>query len=421
MTDHPYDYKRFAILYVDDEVKALKLTKLALQDHFRVLTASSAQEGLGVLQRHKDEIGVLMTDQQMPGGENGVWLLERARRLQPRIIRILITAYSDNDATMAAVNSGAISKYVEKKGDMAHLKVTLERALEFFMVQRERDQLLAEKMELLQNMMAADRIITFGLLTAGLSQHIRNPLVAVKTFLDLAPAKMNEEKTCLEGLRHPDFWQGFHQSVQGQIQKIENLLKDLWTVSEKPASQFTDEVRLHEIVGQTVARFKDTFAAKRLQVENLIPDSLPVLNVDESKFRRLFELLLRDEIASLPAGSRITLAADRLAGAEPETIQVRVTDNGPKVSDEILRRVFDPFALRSDTPLEYGIHLMACYFIVHHHRGQIDARSEEGEGTTFTVRFPTNPNQVPPPPGEPRLLERVQSSQPLWEELISSN
>ena len=252
-----------------------------------------------------------MPDQRMPG-EQGTWLLEKARQICPRIIRILTTVYADNKATITAVNTGAIYKYIEKTGNMDQLKDTLERALEFFMVQRERDQLLTEKMALLQNMMVADRMISFGLLTAGLSHHIRNPLVAVKTFLDLAPAKMEEEKAHLEGLRHPDFWHDFHHNVQGQLDKINNLLKDLWTASEKPTPQFADRVRLHEIVKETLARLKDAFAAKDIQVENLVPDSLPVLNVDQSKFHRLFELLLRDEIVSLPAGSRITLSASLL-------------------------------------------------------------------------------------------------------------
>jgi two-component system, probable response regulator PhcQ len=143
--------------------------------------------------------------------------------------------------------------------------------------------------------------------------------------------------------------------------------------------------------------------------------------VDEAKFRSLFKLLLKDEIASLPAGSRITLSAIPLAGADPEFIQVKISDNGPKVPEETLRRVFNPFALRSDTPLEYGINLMACYFIIHHHRGQITAHSEEGQGTTFTLRLPTDPTKVPPPRSEPQLLQNVQSSEPLWEKLISSN
>ncbi len=109
------------------------------------------------------------------------------------------------------------------------------------MVQRERDQLLKEKMSVLHNMMIADRIVSLGLLAAGLSHHIRNALVAVKTFLDLAPAKMEEEKMDLEGLRNPDFWKEYYQNVQGQIEKINNMLKDLWTASEKPAFEFGDQ------------------------------------------------------------------------------------------------------------------------------------------------------------------------------------
>ncbi len=64
---------------------------------------------------------------------------------------------------------------------------------------------------------------------------------------------------------------------------------------------------------------------------------------------------------------------------------MQVSDNGPGLPKEALRLVFDPFVVRSDSPMEYGIHLMACYFIVHHHGGRIDAKSEEGRGTTFTL------------------------------------
>src|SRR5258705_9250988 len=149
-----YDYKKFAVLYVDDEEKSLKYFSRAFEDQFRILTAGNAQEGLKVLEQHKEEIGVLMTDQRMPG-EKGTWLLEKSRQLRPRIVRILATAYSDMEAAIAAVNTGAIYKYVTKPWDPPQLENTLKRGLEFFMVQRERDQLLREKMSVLQNMMIA--------------------------------------------------------------------------------------------------------------------------------------------------------------------------------------------------------------------------------------------------------------------------
>src|SRR2546427_1643629 len=265
-----YDYKKYAILYVDDEEKSLKYFTRAFEDQFRIFTAPNAQEGFKLLEEHKDDLGLLMTDQRMPG-EKGVWLLEKARQLRPRIIRILATAYSDMDAAIAAVNTGAIYKYVTKPWDPPQLENTLKRGLEFFMVQNERDKLLHEKMSVLHNMMIADRIVSLGLLAAGLSHHIRNSLVAVKTFLDLAPAKMEEEKMELNGLRNPDFWKEYYQNVQGQIGKINNMLKDLWTASEPPAFKFTDRVQLREVVAETIEQLQSGFAARNSHVENAIP------------------------------------------------------------------------------------------------------------------------------------------------------
>src|SRR2546430_1386707 len=270
--EHLYDYKKHSILYVDDEEKSLKYFTRAFEDQFKILTASNAQDGLKLLDEHKDEIGLLMTDQRMPG-EKGVWLLEKARQLRPRIIRILATAYADMDAAIAAVNTGAIYKYVTKPWDPPQLETTLKRGLEFFMVQRERDQLLREKMSVLHNMMIADRIVSLGLLAAGLSHHIRNALVAVKTFLDLAPAKLEEEKIDLNGLRNPDFWKEYYQNVQGQIGKINNMLKDLWSASEKPAFEFSDQVQLRTVITDSLEELAEGFSSKKIEVENKIPES----------------------------------------------------------------------------------------------------------------------------------------------------
>src|SRR3989440_2710973 len=275
-----YDYKKFAILYVDDEEKSLKYFARAFQDQFQIFTAPSAQEGFKILEAHQDEIGLLMTDQRMPGAK-GVWLLEKARHLRPRIIRMLATAYSDMDAAVAAVNSGAIYKYVSKPWDPPQLENTLKRGLEFFIVQRERDQLLKEKMSVLHNMMIADRIVSLGLLAAGLSHHIRNSLVAVKTFLDLAPAKLQEESLDLSGLRNPEFWKDYYQNVQSQIEKINNMLKDLWAASETPTFSFKDEISLHEGFATVLLKLKETFVARNVSIRNEIPESLPTIRVDK--------------------------------------------------------------------------------------------------------------------------------------------
>lgn len=414
-----YDYKKFAILYVDDEEKSLKAFTRAFGDDFRVFTANNAQDGFKLLEQHADEIGLLLTDQRMPG-ETGVWLLERTRQLRPQILRILVTAFADFDAAIAAVNSGAIYKYIHKPWDPPQLELTLRQALEFFMVQLERDQLLIEKMSVVRNMMIADRIVSLGLIAAGLSHHIKNSMVAVKTFLEMAPLKMAEEKANAHSLRDPEFWRDYHQNAQGQIEKINSLLGDLRTSSDSNAeTQFADEVSLAAAVGTALTALQSQFAARKIEITNAIPDSLPLLHAEKTKFYRLFELLFKDELAMLPAGSKIILTAELQNGETKPEIVFQISDNGPDLPKDALNVILDPFVVSGGTPSEYGVNLMACFFIVHHHGGRITAQSHAGNGNRFTIRLPLKPELAAEPVSETAFLQKALLNDGLWEKLLA--
>ena len=409
------DYKKYAILYVDDEEKSLKSFARAFGEEFRIFTAPSARAGFEVLQAHPDEIGLLMTDQRMPG-DQGVWLLEKVRELRPRIVRVLATAYSDLDTVVEAVNTGAIYKYVSKPWDPPQLEMTLKRGLEYFMVKQERDTLFKEKMAVLRNLTVADRVVSLGLLAAGLSHHIRNSLVAVKTFLDLVPLKLAQE-TGPAGPHDPDFWRDYYGSVQGQVEKINDLLKNLWLASEKPPFQFLDKIALHEMLAGILAAMQPALDAHKITVKNEIPGTLPLLLVDKPKLQRLFELLLKDELISLPAGSQILISARLAPDSTPQRplVELELQDNGPGLPEEVLRLLFDPFAPRSDSPQEHGISLMACYFIAHHHGGKIEARRAEPHGAIFKLTLPVDPNQSPGHDAGQGALQKLMTDDSVWE------
>lgn len=147
--EYPNDYQKCAILYVDDEEQSLKYFSRAFGGKFKILSAANAAEGYRLLEEHRDEIGLLITDQRMPG-EKGVEFLQRASRLHPKAIRILTTAYSDVEVAIEAVNSAAIYKYVTKPWDIPELETILQQACEFFTVQRERDLVLESQLSELQ-------------------------------------------------------------------------------------------------------------------------------------------------------------------------------------------------------------------------------------------------------------------------------
>lgn len=413
-----YDYRKFAILYVDDEEKSLKYFTRAFQDQFRIYTAANAQDGFALLNQHRDEVGILMTDQRMPG-EKGVQLLEKARQLRPRIIRILATAYSDLEAAVDAVNTGAIYKYVHKPWDIPVLEVTLRRALEFFMVQRERDELLREKLSVLHNVMITDRVVSLGVLAAGLGHHIRNSLVAIRTFLDLAPEKLQEEMVNFEDLRNPNFWRDFYGHVQKQLHRITELLKDLGLAADHPNTEFNDVVDLQTLATEVIGRTRTKTAEKTVTIENNIPAGLSKLRADRYKLTRFLELLLKDEVLNLQDQGKITLSATEGQTDNGPVINLVVQDNGPGMTSESVRSVFDPFLARYDNPEEFGINLMACFFLIYHHGGKIAVESQPNAGTKFTIVLPVNSAEKSLVQNDREFLPHLLANEALWEKLLA--
>lgn len=339
-----YDYKKFYVLYVDDEEKSLKYFRETFGDKFAILTAINAEEGFRILKENQERVAILMTDQRMPG-EKGIQFLEKARQLKPRIIRILVTAYSDLETAIESVNTGAIYKYVTKPWDIPQLEITLKRGIEFFIVQNERDQLLHEKMSTLYNVMLTDRILSLGILATGLSHHIRNSMVAVKTFLDLTPKKLEEENLDLGQLRNPDFWKEYYKKVQGQMDKVAGLLGDLAESTEKPSAEFPDKANVYHVVEQALSVLKLELTNKKITVENKIPLSLAELRVDGKKFARLFELLLKDEAVNLPSGGWVRFSAQMIGPKQGlAEVQIEIEDNGPELSPDALRSMLIPFS-----------------------------------------------------------------------------
>ena len=121
----------------------------------------------------------------------------------------------------------------------------------------------------------------------------------------------------------------------------------------------------------------------------------------------------------LPAGSNISLSAElQNAAAKPEIV-LQITDNGPGLPQEALSVIFDPFVAGSSTPSEYGINLMACFFIVHHHGGKIEAKSLPGRGNVFTLRLPLQPEPAASSPDETEFLQKAMLNNGVWENLLA--
>ena len=114
---------RPTLLTVDDEPEVLRAVERDLRRRYgreyRVLRADSGEAALGVLdelERRDEPVALLLVDQRMPA-MNGVDFLERARERYPNARRVLLTAYADTEAAIAAINHADVDYYLLKPWD----------------------------------------------------------------------------------------------------------------------------------------------------------------------------------------------------------------------------------------------------------------------------------------------------------------
>lgn len=156
------------ILIVDDEPQAVKYFQKAFAGKYDVLTATSAEEAEDIIFSDEHDVGVVITDQRMPG-RSGVNLLSNIKKRRPDIVRMLSTAYCDLDSAIQAVNTSEIFRYITKPWDLNSLEADLDQAVTFYVLQKEWELLVREKLDAVQRTLLRDRVNSMAAMSSALS------------------------------------------------------------------------------------------------------------------------------------------------------------------------------------------------------------------------------------------------------------
>ena len=133
------------VLVIDDEVRSQEALRRTLEDDFDVLCASSAEEGMEIMQREAVSGGVhiVLCDQRMPG-MTGVHFLKEVRSHWPDVVRIILSGYTDAEDIISGVNEAGIWQYLLKPWQPEQMLLTLQRAAEVWRLQQENQRLSLE-------------------------------------------------------------------------------------------------------------------------------------------------------------------------------------------------------------------------------------------------------------------------------------
>ena len=146
----------YKVLAVDDEQASLNAINRTLRKEFEVILSLNAQSALEALK--KEKIAVLLADQRMPG-MTGVELFQKALQIQPNAVRILITGYTDIEATIQSINDGQIYYYINKPWEPDDLRLIVRRAAEYHQLLEDNKRLMADLKQANEQLQAENIIL----------------------------------------------------------------------------------------------------------------------------------------------------------------------------------------------------------------------------------------------------------------------
>ncbi|MGZ3754318.1 MAG: hybrid sensor histidine kinase/response regulator [Mucilaginibacter sp.] len=358
--------EKIKVLYVDDEPDNLVGFKASLRLDYHILTAVNIPQAMSCLNNHPD-IKVVFCDQRMPG-VTGVEFFEEIRISHPLPVRILLTAYTDVESVINAINKGNIFRYVKKPWAEADIVSAIEEANKFYMA----NSMLSVKNEELQR--AYNELNKFAY---SVSHDIRGPLSGILGAINIAREiddveEMREMLFLMEkSLKKLDTYiismHDYYSLQRGELKITEINFKELMdelspiynVMSKTNNVAFKVNIRQHEV-------FRSDEVPLKLIFNNLLSNAFKYQ--DKSREEKSVEVDIE---------------------IQKNTATVYVKDTGIGILGNHLGEIFNLFYRANSQEVGSGFGLYNVKSALLKLNGQIEVNSVMHQGTTFKVTIPS--------------------------------
>ncbi len=220
--------------------------------------------------------------------------------------------------------------------------------------------------ELLQK---TDRLAVVGKLAAGIAHEIRNPLTAVKGFIQLLCSRV-------------DGFQDYFSIMLRELGRIEVIVGEFLIIAKPQAKQISLKDPL--VLLKDVIKLLDSQAImNNVQFSLEAGLDIPLITCEENHLKQVFINVLKNAIESMPSGGNVEI---KIRKNDEKSILIRIVDQGCGIPKERMPKLGEPFYTTKEKGT--GLGLMVSYKIIEAHQGQINIRSEMGKGAIVEIVLP---------------------------------
>jgi signal transduction histidine kinase len=326
-------------------------------------------------------------DNSLLNRENLVLVLGKPNSVyvSPLITRTKVIGVIATDST----DPGGIPKPIRETLDVfaPQIAIAIENARLYSKLQEQMEE-LKKSHDLLSR---AERLSFFGNLAARLAHEIKNPMVAIRTFIQMLPQRYDDE----------EFKKNFHHIALEETNRVNNLLTELLDLVKTKESRF-ELADLHGLIEKMILLISPQAKNKQIGIGTTFDPNIGLIWMDPEKIKQVILNLLSNAIEFTPNKGKIEIITTiQIDNGKEQKICLKINDTGTGIPDSIIHKVFDPyFTTKHKSSLHNGtgLGLFIAYQNMLDHRGTIEVESRVNEGTKFTLSLPASPSDD----GQPR-------------------
>ncbi|MDR4315787.1 sporulation sensor histidine kinase E [Niallia circulans] len=209
-----------------------------------------------------------------------------------------------------------------------------------------------------------------GELAAGIAHEIRNPMTALKGFIQLLEDGVASQENEM-----------YFSVIKTELTRIESIINEFLLLAKPQAVQYVKR-DIRQIMNDTIELLYAQAVLQNVQIIKMFTEDMPTIYCEPNQLKQVFINIIKNAIEALEDGGEIAVSIEY----KQDYFHIAIFDNGRGMGKEILARIGEPFYTTKEKGT--GLGLLVSYQIIEEHQGKVTVESEPGVGTTFHLVLP---------------------------------
>lgn len=235
--------------------------------------------------------------------------------------------------------------------------------------------------EMNAQLVQSDKLASMGKMAASVAHEINNPLAVISEKSGWAMDLLEEEE-----FQHTKNLEEFRRSLQKIEEHVERARKVVHNMLgfARRMEPHNEDVDINQVLDQTITLLENYARTNNIDIQTDLAPDIPIIASDQAQLQQVFLNLISNAIDAIGTNGTIEVRSRR----EDGHIRVSVKDDGPGMSPEMQKKIFEPFVTTKSGGKGTGLGLWVSLGIIEKMGGTITVASNKGEGSIFTVTLP---------------------------------